>query len=205
MILFFLVLNFAISWFNAWGCGKTWAETKSAGGWAHFMNWMGAVMSASGFTWCYLVILVLVGSLIPVSDENARQTVYAISPEMLQATFELGYVVIIVPILGSGLAITINSWAHFYRTRTWGGGAIAGYNSFAQIHNMYQAASALPDIFRHLGSFFGKGDSKNKAPLMVVLLVVAAAFGGILTTRAIIMSTARRNVERLREEYDAAA
>lgn len=204
MILLFLGLNFAISWFNAWGCGKTWAETKQAGGWAHFMNWMGAVMSASGFTWCYLVILVLVGSLIPVTDENTNQTVYAISPEMLQATFELGYVVIIVPILGSGLAITINSWAHFYRTRTWGGGAIAGYNSFAQIHNMYQAASALPDIFRHLGSFFGKGDSKSKAPLVVILLVVAAAFGGILTTRAIIMSTARRNVERLREEYDPA-
>ena len=28
------------------------------------MNWMGAIMSASGFTWCYLVVVVLFGLLV---------------------------------------------------------------------------------------------------------------------------------------------
>ena len=33
-----------------------------------------------------------------------------LSPEALQATLELGYMVIIFPILGSGLAITLATW-----------------------------------------------------------------------------------------------
>lgn len=55
MVVLIWFLNVVLSAVNAWGCGKSWTETKHAGGLAHFMNWMGAVMSASGFTWCYTI------------------------------------------------------------------------------------------------------------------------------------------------------
>src|SRR5690349_6837454 len=60
-VLFALVwvLNFAISVWNAYAVGKVWVEAKVAGGWYRFMCWMGAIMSACGFTWCYLSFLAL--------------------------------------------------------------------------------------------------------------------------------------------------
>ena len=56
-VLFALVwvLNFGISVWNAYAVGKVWVEARLAGGWHRFMCWMGAVMSACGFTWCYSV------------------------------------------------------------------------------------------------------------------------------------------------------
>ena len=208
MIFFLVLLNFVISYFNAWACGKAWPETKHNGGWAHFMNWMGAIMSACGFTWCFLVIIAVGGSAIPYDSHDPKHIVYAVSPEMLRAIFELGYLIIIGPILGSGLAITVDSWAHFYRKRTFGSGALATYNTAAQMYNMYEAASAVPAILKDLGGLFagkssdssssdGEGGLSGILILIVVLVVICALVGGILLTRAIIISTARKSsVER---------
>src|SRR4051812_10180723 len=98
IIILLLVVNFGISWFNAWACGKAWAEAKSAGGWPRFMTWMGAIMSASGFTWVYLILAAFgLGSagILP--------------PEYVQYALELGYIIIIPGILFSGLMITVDS------------------------------------------------------------------------------------------------
>jgi hypothetical protein len=53
------VLNFAISVWNAYAVGKVWVEARVAGGWHRLMCWIGAIMSACGFTWCYLSFLAL--------------------------------------------------------------------------------------------------------------------------------------------------
>jgi hypothetical protein len=70
MILLLWVLNFGISWFNAWSVGKTWTETKATGGAPHFMSWMGATMAAVGFTWCYAVVIGYGAVSIPITDEE---------------------------------------------------------------------------------------------------------------------------------------
>ncbi len=204
MLIFLLILNFAISWFNAWACGKAWPETKHVGGWAHFMNWMGAIMSACGFTWCFLILLALLGTVVPYGSDADGASAFVVSPLMLKAVVELGYAVIILPIIGSGFAITIDSWAHFYRRRSFGSGAIAGYNTAAQIYNTYEAVSMLPGVLKDLYGMFVGGDSsdssssdsgglKGFAIFVVIMLVVAALVGGILLTRGIIMATAKNN------------
>lgn len=166
------------------------------------MIWMGAIMSASGFTWCLLILLSMIGTVVPLDSKDQSHIVYLVTPEMFKAAVELGYLVIIGPILGSGLAITLDSWAHFYRRRTWGSGALAGYNTFAQVYNTYNAVSAIPSIIKDLGGFFGGNKSSSKsdsdgasgvAILIVVGLVALALLGGILITRAIILSTARNS------------
>ena len=200
MLLLFFILNFGISWLNAWGCGKTWASTHARGGSAHFMNWMGAIMSASGFTWCYLVLVTIAGAAIPIENEETGLSAPLLSPEMAQAVFDLGYLVIILPVLGSGIAITVASWRQFARSRSLLDGGIAGWNTYAQISNIYSAVEHVPDAFGNVTSFFG-GSSKSdkKGGLIIVLLVVLAVIGGILTTFAIIRSTARNAV--LYESY----
>lgn len=205
MIILVWLLNFAISWFNAWGCGKTWTESRHVGGWPHFLNWCGAVMSASGFTWCYLVILGAVGTQIPMTEDDG--TVHMLlSGESAAAFASLGYLVVLFPILGSGIAITVHSWGVFWRQRNFTNGAVAGWNSFAQVYNVVSAFENVPEATRGLSTFFGKGnsDAKDRAKLIVVLLVALAVVGGCLTTRAIILSTARATAFNRRLRYDTA-
>jgi hypothetical protein len=193
MIILVWILNFAISWLNAWGCGKSWNETRAAGGGMHLLNWCGAIMSAAGFTWCYLVIAGAVGSVWPVEQDDGTMAPL-LSQTALQAFADLGYLIIIGPILGTGIIIMLNSWAEFWRRRTFGSGVVAGWNTFANVSNVYDAVQYVPKASKGVGSFFDS-DSKDKG--LVLFLVLGAALGGILTTRAIILSVMRSTaVER---------
>lgn len=205
MVIFIWLLNFGISILNAIGCGVVWDASKAKGGWAHFMTWMGAVMSACGFTSCYLLIIGFIGSNIPaqvIAGKGEQLSGFLISGDTLQAFYELGYVMIIFPIIGSGLAITVNSWRELAlrRAQNQAGAldyAVTGWNTFAQIDNMYNAYRDLPGVFEHLGSFFGGGSSSKKDnKMLVIALVVAAVLSGVLTTASIIRSVrqfVRRN------------
>lgn len=190
------VVNFTISIANAWGCGRSWNETKAQGGFLHFMNWCGAIMSACGFTWCYTLLLALAGGSIPYEHED-HTSAPLLDEASVRAVVEVGYVVIIGPVIGSGIAITLETWAYAWRRRTFGSSALAGYNTFAQVHNIYEAASVLPGIFDDLGEFFGGGSGSSGGKkddlrgIIVLVLVVIALFGGILTTAFIIRETSR--------------
>jgi hypothetical protein len=191
MIALLLILNFAISWLNAWGCGKAWNETKHVGGFAHFMNWMGAIMSACGFTWCFMFVLAFIGSALTYDPATyvIKHEWYVVTPEAVKYTLELGYMVVILPIIGSGLAITMDSWAYFYHKRTVGSGLVAGYNTLADAYNIYTAARAIPAFSEDLGKMLW-GDKDDNKSAIVILLVAVALVGGILLTRKIILATA---------------
>lgn len=208
MIVFFWILNFVISWFNAWGCGKTWTEAKANGGIPYFMLWCGAIMSASGFTWCYLVILGFFGATIPFEQEINGEIVSQpyLSGDALQAFADLGYTLVVFPILGSGIAITIHSWGVFWRRRNFVDGGISVYNTFAMGHNIYSAVQTLPGAFDRLGDFFGSSSSSssssnNKGQTIVPLLVALAAIGGIVTTTAIIRATMKSTARNRQLKY----
>ena len=64
--------------------------------------WCGAIMSACGFTWVYIALLAILA-----------QSFQWLPARYIEGIFSLGYLVIIVPLLGSGLGITASSWAHF--------------------------------------------------------------------------------------------
>ena len=89
IIAFFWLLNFGISWFNAWGAGKAWAEAKAAGGWFRFMTWMAAAMSACGFIWCYLVFEAL-----------ALNGIGFLDAQMTKLVLEAGYLILAPAIVG---------------------------------------------------------------------------------------------------------
>jgi hypothetical protein len=180
------LLNLGISIWNAYAVGQAWVETKHAGGWPRFMAWMGAIMSACGFTWCYMLLLALIAFWVDW-----------LTTRQIEAMISLGYVLLIPGILFSGLMISIDSWAQAYRRRTVASFGTAAYNAFAQIHNTYNAISDMGQAFHGLAALFrGSGDRKGKdndnsgALLLVILLVLLALFGGVLTTAAIIRRVA---------------
>jgi len=174
------LLNFGISVWNAYAVGMAWVETKHAGGWARFTAWMGAVMSASGFSWCYLIILCF-----------AAHGMGWLTLDDVALALQIGYLLLIPGILISGGTITLDSWARAYRQRTIGGIGAAAWNTYAQIHNSYHA---IRDIDRAFGSVVdslrskGSGDKKDggASALVVFAVVIVALLSGVLTTFVII-------------------
>jgi len=178
------LLNLGISVWNAYAVGKAWVETKHAGGWPRFMAWMGAVMSACGFSWCYLLVLTIV----------AREMAW-LDDDHFRMALQLGYILIIPAVLISGLMIMLDSWARAYRMRTIGSIGSAAWNTYAQIHNTYHAIKDLDRAFASVMKTL-EGSSESSSPgdkkggaaalILVFVLVIVAILSGILTTAVII-------------------
>ena len=183
LILGLLALNFVISFWNAKAVGNAWVETKHSGGWPRFMAWMGAIMSALGFTWCYLIIM----TLVAVSAGK-------LTTESAIAVLNLGYVVIVPGVLFSGIMIMIDSWANAYRKRTVANVGVAGYNTFANVYNTYNAIKGYPDALKHVLDYFSKAKSKDeRQAALVILFLIVAIGGGVLTTWLIVSKTAAKD------------
>jgi hypothetical protein len=185
-VLFALVwvLNFGISVWNAYAVGKVWVDARHAGGWRRFMCWAGAVMSATGFTWCYLSFLALTANYFQwITDDQTT------------AALNLGYVILVPFMLFSGYAITLDSWAQAYRRGGFLNYGAAAWNTYATIHNTYSAYRNMGGAFASIGNFFkgrrrGRDNDGSGAIIIVILLVLLALFGGVLTTVAIIRRVA---------------
>jgi hypothetical protein len=194
ILVLLIAFNFGVSWLNAWSVGKMWVESKAEGGFTHFATWCATIMSAAGFTWVYTTVLAFLAGSIPYKGHML------LAPKYVNGTLELGYLIVILPILGSGLGITVSSWRDFKRNRSLANGGVAGYNTFAQMYNTYEAVKVVPGIFKDLGELFdSKGDSDNKGLMFMIAIVIAAVVGGCLTTFAIVKSSAE--TQRLRVRY----
>jgi len=208
MIILLWALNFTISWFNAWSVGKTWTETKATGGAPHFMSWMGAIMAAVGFTWCYTVVIGYGAVSIPITDEETGVSAPLLTMEEAAVFFDLAYIIYIFPLIGTGMAIMTHSWGVFWRRRSLSSGVTAGWNTYAQLHNFYHAVEHTPEAVGRVGDFFSgafSGDGDNAKGVLILVLVAVAVLGGVLTTYAIITKTAASTARARLYKYEASA
>ena len=193
LIVFLLLWNFGISWLNCWFVGKTWAESQVVGGWTRFVTWSAAVMGASGFVWCNTLVLGFLCSthvgLLPLK--------YQLTDRYLELLFNLGYVLVVFPILGSGLAIWADSLKQAYKERDGLSIGVAAYNTFAMAHNTYEAAKFFPSVIDKIKDTLE--DSDNKLMLVTVYTVLAISVGGgIGLAYFIIHSTAVKVAQQAR-------
>jgi hypothetical protein len=141
------------------------------------MTWMGWLMSALGFTWCYVIVLAVI----------AHGAGY-LTVQQTDAALSLGYLIVIPGVLFSGLFIWIDSLVHAWRERDLPGIGIAAWNTYAQVHNTYAAVEGVGGAAKSVGSLFSSADPddiKGAAILAVVLIVAAALAGGFITTEMI--------------------
>jgi hypothetical protein len=188
------LLTFSISILNAWGCGRSWNETRANGGFVHLVNWSAAIMSAIGFTWCYTLIFGYLGVTIPVEHTVNGHLVTQpyLTADTYQAFLELNYMVLVIPLLGSGLIILINSWAKLWRERTFGNVAETAWNSYAMYSNVYDAFEVGGDV----GGDWDV-DEGGAIGLIVLIAILFALLGGCFTTYWILNSV-RKDVGKLR-------
>lgn len=194
MMLFLIVLlNFGISWLNCWAVGGMWAESKAIGGWTRLVAWSAAVQAAIGFSSVFGLILGCI-----------THSFGLLPPEFLAKAMSLWYVLVIIPALGTGLILTIQSWIIAYRDRTLLNMGGAAYNTFAQLHNMYSAFEGLGSAFSSVGDLFSDLDSDDpKAGLAIIaiVLVLCALLAGVFLTYVLIKRYAGRlPVPQLQEQ-----
>lgn len=188
MVLFGFVwfLNLGISFWNAYAVGNAWVESRHAGGWRRFIAWMGAAMADIGFTWCSLILFGLIANQVGWLNDYS-----------FEILLNLGYVMIIPVLLFAGYAIMLDSWQRAYRQRSLTNMGFAGWNTFANIHNTYNAVNGFGDAFgKVIDGFFGGSKSKNKdsAQAMLILFLLVLAIGlGTMVTYAIINRYAARD------------
>ena len=181
-----LALNFAVSWWNARTCGRAWVESKATGGMIRALVWCGAVQSAVGFSSVFLFPLLFAA--------NAVAPDYFTGPQ-LEAAVSLWYVTIILPVLGTGLIITIESWIAAYRERSLANIGVAAYNTLVQVHNTMGAINSFGPALNAVGKAFSsvatsRGDAKGKAALLGIMIAVAVVAislsAGVILTAALI-------------------
>lgn len=200
-----LLLNAGISFWNAKVCGQAWVESKAIGGFVRVLIWCGAIQSAIGFS---SVLLFPMAFLVHAMVPKYYPDLY------FQATISLWYVTIIIPIVGSGLLITIQSWMVAWRERSLMNLGTAAWNTFAQVHNTMGMIQNMGPALDMIGKAFGsvlesKGGGKNDAQaklaiiaiMIMVLLVVVALMGGAFLTAWIIQHYAGTVPLPEREEH----
>lgn len=183
MLVLLLILNFAISWWNCYAVGGIWTESKALGGFSRLLAWSAAIQSAIGFS---SVIGFLLGYVAySLGYLPVKYATDAIS---------LWYLLVIVPVIGTGLVITIHSWIVAFRERSLLNMGTAAYNTFAQIHNMYSAIDGIGEAFKGVSDLFDgdSDDAQGTMVLLVIALVAAALLGGVLLTYVLIRKYAGR-------------
>jgi hypothetical protein len=201
MVFFIMILNFGISWFNAWSVGRYWSESKQMGRMVRFYVVIGYIMSIVGFTWVYVCLL--------------SYAIAYIGPSVFSKSFDyqtlvvfmtdLGYIIIAPVVIVTGFAATIKSWVNFWRNRNLANGAVMAWNTYAQIRNTMNFARVAPSALRRIFkvAFGGKGKKGNAqiVILAIVLLIIAFA-GGYFTASAILKRSDRNYVFDFKDAYN---
>ena len=166
------LLNFVLSIINAVSVGLAWQEANIVGGFRKLANWSAWVMSACGFTWCYLIIAMIIASYYDFLD---AKTIGLIG--------DMGYLLIIFPVIGTGIAITIDSWAYAWKTKSFTGFGVSSYNTVATGFNIFNAIGKVPEAFWNvIGAIVDRdsGDNDNGKGAFALLVVIFVAVAGFL-------------------------
>ena len=190
LFLFLLLgLNFFISWSNAKAVGRYWSESKQVGGSFRAEIVCGYIQAIFGFTMCYGYILMLIAPVF--MRAKGVDADFIADFELL--TSNMVYLLVAVPIIGSGFRIWFTSLKHAWEQRSLKTIAVAGWNSYAQIHNTINFARNAPSAFKTIGEFVGVGGKKRRRSskndgaivLLAILVVILALLGGYFTANAI--------------------
>jgi hypothetical protein len=186
-----LIINLVISYFNATSVGSIWFESKVIGGWSRILAYCGAIMSACGFSYVYAIVIGGICYLFGV-----------LTIESFNAMLSLVYIFIIIPVIGTGIAITVNSLIVAYHRRTWTNMGIAAWNVLAQASNMYSAITTIPSALKSVGEIFKGGGNKDSLQVKLIILIAAfSLFGGIITTIYIVRKTAKAHAIAAKNLY----
>lgn len=168
IVMIFLV-NPVIAFLNAKNVGYNWISIGNTTTWEKCVLVSGLVQSVIGYTIPVFGILLGIGYISHLLTNN-----------QLFLSVDLMWISIIVPIVGTGIVITIQSVKDAIQDRSFGNIAIAVWNVGSTIENLF-------DLFSNFGGIIGdinkRSDDENGSGLLIVISIVMIALcsGMVLT------------------------
>ena len=162
-----------------------------------------AIVSTCGFTSCYFVAIGLVATLFEPFNQVVRP--------LFVLRHLLIYILLVVPAVGSAVAITVDWITTAVRRRDLESAGVAAWVAYDRAYDMSRVGRSLPDPLGDLSDFFsgrnfvsdGEGDEdddKRVLAILAILLAIVLTLAGVLTTSIIIRHTAARYSEHVRTE-----
>jgi hypothetical protein len=136
MHFLFAALLWVISLGAAYGVGKSWVESKHAGGWPRLVAWALASLAAIGFTSAYL--LLVVAALETFSGDPLVR-------EQVEPLWTSWYSWVIAPLAGFAGTSFFSAWARNYRDDVTNR---ASYPSYVQLDRRYGEIRSVPQAAR---------------------------------------------------------
>lgn len=173
LIAVVMLWNLFASYWNARYVGEIWHETKAVGGWTHVVTWSAGIQSALGFTMIYAVIVAFVGGItgyLPAS--------------LLALMANLLWLAIVIPAIGSGLAIVIECWIRYKREKSLLNLGVASLNTVIEAWNIYHAVTSFEGVWKNIKESVNIDEDfdVDSDLFKAIILVVFVLFGGIITT-----------------------
>ncbi len=186
VVIVIWVVNLFLSIWNAYATGKVWVEAKHAGGGRWFMAWMGYLMASLGFSWDILLLAALV-----------LRSTGVMTHAQVELFIDTGYVLVVPGFLFSGYAIMFQSWATAYRNHSVPNMAAAAYNTFANVHNTYNAIDSFPKASASVFKAFAGGGGKDKAKVnaLIIFVAILAVAAGFIIAALIVHRVAASDTE----------
>lgn len=186
MTLIVMGVNFGISWWNAKQAGQSWLEAKALGGFVWVVTLCASIQSALGFTTVICYVLASIAKGAGLLSDSAYQAVAA-----------LDYLMVVIPLIGTGLIITLASWRIAFREKSLASMGTAAYNTLAMAYDIASAAKNIPSLIDSLKLLGSSGDGEKDDEdsgigLKVVMIVLAALVLGILLTVWIVRTNIRK-------------
>ena len=188
-LVLMLLLNGAIATWNAWIIGRCWPMAGSFG--TKLLLVCGYVQSGIGYSSVLIVGLVLGGYGLGWLDVA-----------VVKFAFSLWYVLVIVPLIGTGFVIWLHSVLTCIKDPSIGGFAVGAWNTYAMYSNISSAVEHLPAALEAVGEgFSGLLDSKDGWRVALALLIVAISIGlGFAVTHMVFRAGKARTLAEIAEE-----
>lgn len=195
-----IAVNVFISWRNCVTAGAMWKDAMGFGtGMDKALVVSAAVQASIGFSMPFVFLFGWIATGL-LSGRDGPLDAYDVSA-FWQSIFSLWYVAIILPALGTGTLIWIDSIRRAYHERSLASFLNAGWNTFAQVHNALGAVRNIGPAISNVGQLFkplsGRGGGKGKAVLLVIIVVILALAAGCLIAFALIRHYAATRASRL--------
>lgn len=190
LIVVTTIWNVLISFWNARVVGLAWGDRSADyGGFMRVVLWCALVQSAIGFSMPVLMLEAVIFRATGVLTDAA-----------LRNMFSLWYLMVIVPLLGTGLVIWAHSLVQAYRSRSWGDMAVAGYNTAAMASNVYDASSGIGSALKGFTDFSSDDERDNGGMLVMIvaILVAVSLAAGCLITWLVVSHYQSRTRAELR-------
>lgn len=164
MIVGFLlvfIVNPLIAYFNAYTVGKYWNDIQYSSFWQKTISVSALVQSVIGFSMPILGILLFIGYITKTLTMN-----------QIDLSIDLLWLSIIIPIVGSGILITIESIKEAIRSRSFTNGALAIWNLGSTIENIFNMVSNFGSVIK---DFEKRSDKEDDSSNLIVVLLVGIA------------------------------